>query len=492
MKTKEIKGITLIALVITVIVLLILAAVTIGAITGNNGIIGQANDAKLQTEIAEEKEILGVATINAMGKDEEGNVTKINLDGELDKNPGKTNYSSEEKEEGIIVTFKTSQRKYLVETNGNITEYEDSVIIDEDLPIEISNTTESITITVKEEELQDKNLEYKYYINGQGTNKMKETTYTQNVTLESKDPYMPNNFEHTEGEVNTGYVIRDTNLGNEFVWVPVKSGSFEVYVEATNSNNEILKSETKTINISELTRDIKGREANYYSSWEELEGDISDKKSIAYFKNSVVQNGGFYIGRYEMGMPGQKSGDAPVLENSAKSRNVKGTPVCIANVMPWNYIDWSQAKENLESMYNSDVQSAMLNSYARTTTLNWFMDTGVKTFDELLSSSGDFGNYSAMSGNTVTFKGYYDMSGIGYTDMYTSTFMIGEGGLSNVLIATGADTEPSKRNSINNIFDLAGNTKEWTTEKRIDKENFYRLSGGDYTVASRSTSNNRF
>ena len=111
MKTKEIKGITLIALVITVIVLLILAAVTIGAITGNNGIIGQANDAKLQTEIAEEKEILGIATINAMGKDEEGNVTKINLDGELDKNPGKTNYSSEEKEEGIIVTFKTSQRK---------------------------------------------------------------------------------------------------------------------------------------------------------------------------------------------------------------------------------------------------------------------------------------------------------------------------------------------------------------------------------------------
>ena len=285
MKTKEIKGITLIALVITVIVLLILAAVTIGAITGNNGIIGQANDAKLQTEIAEEKEILGIATINAMGKDEEGNVTKINLDGELDKNPGKTNYSSEEKEEGIIVTFKTSQRKYLVETNGNITEYEDSVIIDEDLPIEISNTTESITITVKEEELQDKNLEYKYYINGQGSNKMKEATYTQNVTLESKDPYMPNNFEHTEGEVNTGYVIRDTNLGNEFVWVPVKSGSFEVYVEATNSNNEVMKSETKTIEVSELTRDIKGREENFYDMWgKETEGDINDKKSIAYFK----------------------------------------------------------------------------------------------------------------------------------------------------------------------------------------------------------------
>ena len=495
MKTKEIKGITLIALVITVIVLLILAAVTIGAITGNNGIIGQANDAKLQTEIAEEKEILGIATINAMGKDEEGNVTKINLDGELDKNPGKTNYSSEEKEEGIIVTFKTSQRKYLVETNGNITEYEDSVIIDEDLPIEISNTTESITITVKEEELQDKNLEYKYYINGQGSNKMKEATYTQNVTLESKDPYRPNNFEHTEGEVNTGYVIRDTNLGNEFVWVPVKSGRFEVYVEATNSNNEVMKSETKTIEVSELTRDIKGREENFYDMWgKETEGDINDKKSIAYFKKSVVQNGGFYMGRYEMGMPGQTNGDAPVLESSREARNIKGVPVCKANVMPWNFIDWSQAKENLESMYNSDVQSAMLNSYARTTTLNWFMDTDAKTFDEMTNSSEKFGIYSGQQGENAVFKGYYYflMSGgqdssasLGYVDEYKSILFITEAGLADVLIATGAETQPRGENAINNIFDLAGNTGEWSTEKQNGGE-YHRISGGsfkDYQIA---------
>ena len=489
MKTKEIKGITLIALVITVIVLLILAGVTIGAITGNNGIIGQANDAKLQTEIAEEKEILGVATVNAMGKDKEGNVIKINLDGELDKNPGKENYSSEEKEEGIIVTFKTSQRKYLVETNGNITEYKESVVIDKELPIEVSNTTEAITITVKEEELEDKNLEYKYYINGQGTNKMKETTYTQNVTLESKDPYIPNNFKHTEGEVNTGYVIRDTNLGNEFVWVPVKSGSFEVYVEATNSNNEVMKSETKTIEVSELTRDVKGQEANFYDRWgNEIEGDINDKKSIAYFKKSVVENGGFYMGRYEMGMPGQTSGAKPVLSNSREARNIKGVPVCKANVMPWNYIDWSQAKENLESMYNSDVQSAMLNSYARTTTLNWFMDTGILTFSEL-SASQSYGVYDPTREDvTVIFKGYcygmsnsdYSTAGLAYYSDYTSISDLSMEGNAIFLIATGATTNPIKRNALNNIYDLAGNSGEWITEKANGSEN-HRISGGSFT-----------
>lgn len=45
-KTKEAKGITLIALVITIIVLLILAGVTIATLTGDNGILKQADKAK--------------------------------------------------------------------------------------------------------------------------------------------------------------------------------------------------------------------------------------------------------------------------------------------------------------------------------------------------------------------------------------------------------------------------------------------------------------
>ena len=44
------KGITLIALIVTIIVLLILAGITIGAITGDNGIINQAQSAKTENE----------------------------------------------------------------------------------------------------------------------------------------------------------------------------------------------------------------------------------------------------------------------------------------------------------------------------------------------------------------------------------------------------------------------------------------------------------
>ena len=55
-KIQTQKGITLLALVITIIVLLILAGITIGAITGNNGIIQNALSAKEKTEIANERE----------------------------------------------------------------------------------------------------------------------------------------------------------------------------------------------------------------------------------------------------------------------------------------------------------------------------------------------------------------------------------------------------------------------------------------------------
>ena len=49
-KKKNARGITLIALVITIIVLLILAGVTINALSGENGIITKSKEAKIKTE----------------------------------------------------------------------------------------------------------------------------------------------------------------------------------------------------------------------------------------------------------------------------------------------------------------------------------------------------------------------------------------------------------------------------------------------------------
>ena len=57
MKTKEMKGITLVALVVTIVVLLILAGVSINLVLGNNGIIIKAKKAEEKTAEAQEKEM---------------------------------------------------------------------------------------------------------------------------------------------------------------------------------------------------------------------------------------------------------------------------------------------------------------------------------------------------------------------------------------------------------------------------------------------------
>ena len=67
-KKKQENGITLIALVITVVVLLILATISIAALTGDNGIINQANNAKGKTEILQWEERIETAIIAAEGK----------------------------------------------------------------------------------------------------------------------------------------------------------------------------------------------------------------------------------------------------------------------------------------------------------------------------------------------------------------------------------------------------------------------------------------
>ena len=115
-------GITLMALVITIIVLLILAGISIGMLSGDNSIIKQAGNAKTQTDIAEEKEILQKSAVSAMGKSKYGDLTKEELDDELNKY--QEIESSEQIDEGIVVTFK-SNRQYLINFDGDVSSYHD-------------------------------------------------------------------------------------------------------------------------------------------------------------------------------------------------------------------------------------------------------------------------------------------------------------------------------------------------------------------------------
>ena len=127
MKGKKLKkilrqknGITLIALVITIIVLLILAGVSIATLTGNNGILTQAQKASKETKIAEEKEQIGLAWNGATAvKQAQGAITASDIESQLSQN-GVTNA---EVSGDIVVKFEDedgTSRWYKVDNKGTI------------------------------------------------------------------------------------------------------------------------------------------------------------------------------------------------------------------------------------------------------------------------------------------------------------------------------------------------------------------------------------
>jgi len=64
---KENKGITLVALVITIIVLLILAGVSISLVVGDNGVLTQSQSAAKKTDEADAKQALEMAISSCQG-----------------------------------------------------------------------------------------------------------------------------------------------------------------------------------------------------------------------------------------------------------------------------------------------------------------------------------------------------------------------------------------------------------------------------------------
>ena len=77
-KKKNARGITLIALVISIIVLLILAGVTIGTLTGENGILTRAKEAKQKTIKENELEKIQISVLSAT-IDKTGDIDKTTL-----------------------------------------------------------------------------------------------------------------------------------------------------------------------------------------------------------------------------------------------------------------------------------------------------------------------------------------------------------------------------------------------------------------------------
>ena len=117
MTKKSQKGITLIALVITIIVLLILASVSIAMLTGNNGILQKAETAKESSAEAEGEEKINLAILAVKTQTNGGFDQKL-LQEEL-KKYGLTGTKGENE-----TTVTVNEKTYTIDDEGNVTSKE--------------------------------------------------------------------------------------------------------------------------------------------------------------------------------------------------------------------------------------------------------------------------------------------------------------------------------------------------------------------------------
>lgn len=123
---REQKGITLVALVITIIVLLILAGVTIAALSGPNGILSNATQATKDTAEAEAKEAVTMAIntvlTDAFANNEIADASTITLDITEIEDVIESNYNKDDSEvtvSGNAITYLTDDYSTVVTLDAN-------------------------------------------------------------------------------------------------------------------------------------------------------------------------------------------------------------------------------------------------------------------------------------------------------------------------------------------------------------------------------------
>ena len=476
LKNKN-KGITLVALVITIIILLILAGISISALT-NTGIFGKAKDAQTKSALAEAKEKMTLLlnewqmdhvtstktletflqekvtdkTIEEYKKLDNGNY-EVYINGYVGVIDGEGNIVEEMQKAGprptiSNITIKSEDGTTDVADNSQTagtklqinfsSSIENGTIksVTPAVPYTTNGTETSVTFTVVGA-IDGKDYTIKKTVNVASKYKQRQypaveanKTYNENTTLQ--DAYLnkiviPAGFKVTNDTINVaeGIVIEDATsgatAGSQFVWVPVGK-----ITKADGTETEI--------KLNRYTFDNNGtpteqNENVIGGSYQELA--TSDKgntvaKNITNFKNSVKENGGYYIGRYE-----------------ARKNTTSGKLTEVNSDSVWNNITQPGAATQARNMYDEQqpFTSDLMNSYAWDTAITFIQNCTDKT------------NYAKQNSLNKSF------------------------------LSTGTTNDNPC-----NIFDMASNVLEWTTETSSNSYSPCVIRGGNYSSSSSYTS----
>ena len=315
------KGVTLIALAVTIVVMLILAGVTISVLNGENGIVKQAQKAKEESKIKELKEKV---RIDIAGKRVE------NINGEL-----------------RVSVLKEILDKYF-----------------DNVPVETQITSET-ELKAKEEygkyEMKISDIDV-----GEITY---ETSYTIFKDVNGEQVPIPEGYIVSENSdeniVNKGLVISDSR-GNEYVWISctVNSSSNKLQYKRTEWGVEKDGTDNSRAIKDELT--LKDIDVTYSKT--DTDNGINEeisKEIVAQInaeKESIKKYGGYYIGRYEVGKDNK-------------------TAVIKAEQEPYVNIKWSKAYELAKGIGGGEGATTYLcSSYSWDTAINFIQNTTGKNY----------------------------------------------------------------------------------------------------------------
>ena len=282
-----------------------------------------------------------------------------------------------------------------------------------------------------------------------------------------------------QGDASKGIVIRDRN-GNEWVWVEVPRTE-EVYpIVGTDLDvDNITDEQCNTIyeDLAKYTSGYRqdGYEDTFYST--EQHG-FADATAYNTVKNnilrSVYKDGGFWIGRYEVG-----------IENSYRSYGndyntehpIEETPVIKVNAYPYNYVRCSQAQTLSNQLSTEGKTGSLMLGIQWDLTCKFLEKKGGLTIEQIKGGDGigstNWGNYSNSS--IILTKGKYNSD----PETIVQWLDVVQGQKDGkMLLTTGASEDTSKMN----IYDFAGNVWEWTLEYSSNNDAPCVRRGGCYDV----------
>ena len=250
---------------------------------------------------------------------------------------------------------------------------------------------------------------------------------------------------------------------NQFVWIPVE----------VNKTTEPKDTETSIASFYRSEWANNARSTNLTESTTYTEPNTTDDKTgiasqIKNLTKSIYKYGGFYIGRYEAGS-----------ETPRTKGTTERTSIGIKQDMyPYNHVKWGESMSNIGEVGAVALSNSLYNSsnYGATSMLCtgacWdSMLDFIKDEEHNVTNSTEWGNYKD-SGTYKIYRGsIYSNSAWSLADVTNGTDIKQN---QTILLTAGA----TERNSAKNIYDVAGNCWEWTTESISSDRRVVR--GGDY------------